>query len=63
MQRGKLITVHGDAAFHGVAMTHEDQRLWSLIHRKPSTCQQLHASRIQYEFLKINIKKRFNFLN
>jgi len=39
-----VITVHGDAAFHGVAMAHEDQSFRTPISRKPSACKELHPS-------------------
>lgn len=55
-------TVHGDAAFHGVAMAHEDQSFRIPISRKPSACKELQPSWIQYMFLK-NVEKSNNHVN
>jgi len=58
-QKGNcVITVHGDAAFHGVAMAQEDQSFRTSTRRKPSACKKLHPSRIPYIFLKDVEKKK-----
>lgn len=55
----EVLTFHGDAAFHGIAMANEEQGFWFSIRRKPPAGEKLQASRIQNEPLKNRVIGNF----
>lgn len=46
-----ILTLHGDAALHRITVAYENQGFGFLIHWKPSACEKLQSTRIDYVLL------------